>query len=193
MSSHFFAYLSRMKYINRWGLMRNTRSENLAEHSLQAAIIAHALCVINIKRLGGSLSPERAAAIALFHDAGEIITGDLPTPIKYNNPEIKSAYKSIESVAAQKLLSMLPDDLKGGYEGLFFESSRESELWKIIRAADKICAYIKCVEEEMAGNSEFKKAKEANLRAIKELGSKEADIFLDEFMPSFFLTLDEQE
>lgn len=186
---HYYAMLSRMKHINRWGLMRNTRAENLSEHSLETAFIAHALCVINNKRLGGDLNPERAAVMAMFHDTTEIITGDMPTPIKYSNSTIRDVYKEIERSASNELLELLPDDLRGTYAEIY---EGAPELKKIIRAADKISALIKCIEERNMGNAEFAVAEKSTKKAIKELNLPEADIFMKEFMPSYGLTLDEQ-
>ena len=186
---HFFAMLSRMKHINRWGLMRNTRAENLCEHSLETAFIAHALCVINNKRFGGSLNPERAAVLAMFHDTTEIITGDMPTPIKYNNEKIREVYRQIERSAADKLLELLPGDMQEVYSDIY---SGNEEYKKIIRAADKISALIKCIEERNMGNAEFNVAEQSTIKAIKELELPEADVFVDEFLPSYRLTLDEQ-
>lgn len=189
MICHYYAMLSRMKHINRWGLMRNTRAENLSEHSLETAFIAHALCVINNKRLGGDLNPERAAVMAMFHDTTEIITGDMPTPIKYSNSTIRDVYKEIERSASNELLELLPDDLRGTYAEIY---EGDPELKKIIRAADKISALIKCIEERNMGNAEFAVAEKSTKKAIKELNLPEADIFMKEFMPSYGLTLDEQ-
>lgn len=186
---HFFAMLSRMKHINRWGLMRNTRAENLCEHSLETAFIAHALCVINNKRFGGDLNPERAAVLAMFHDTTEIITGDMPTPIKYNNEKIREVYRQIERSAADKLLELLPSDMQEVYSDIY---SGNEEYKKIIRAADKISALIKCIEERNMGNAEFSVAEQSTIKAIKELALPEADVFVDEFLPSYRLTLDEQ-
>ena len=189
MSSHYFAMLSRMKHINRWGLMRNTRQENLSEHSLESAFIAHALCVITNTRFGGTLDAQKAAVKAMFHDTSEIITGDLPTPIKYNNPEIKEAYKKIEESASQRLINMLPEDMRSVYSEIYSENG---ELKKILRAADKISALIKCIEERRMGNDEFAVAEKSTEAAIRELGLPAADVFLEEFLPSYGLTLDEQ-
>ena len=189
MSSHYFAMLSRMKHINRWGLMRNTRQENLSEHSLETAFIAHALCVITNTRFGGTLDAQKAAVKAMFHDTSEIITGDLPTPIKYNNPEIKEAYKKIEESASQRLINMLPEDMRSVYSEIYSENG---ELKKILRAADKISALIKCIEERRMGNDEFAVAEKSTEAAIRELGLPAADVFLEEFLPSYGLTLDEQ-
>ena len=190
MSYHFYAMLSRMKNIYRWGLMRNTKQENLSEHSLEVAVISHALAIIENKKLGGSIDAEKAAVIAMYHDASEIITGDMPTPIKYYNPEIKSVYKQIESVAEDKLLSYLPDYIKEEMAPVFKEIPADIAI--LIKAADKISAYIKCLEELKMGNREFAVAAEATKSAIAALGCRAADIFMEEFIPSFNLSLDEQ-
>ncbi len=186
---HYFAMLSRMKHIARWGLMRNVREENLSEHSLETAFIAHALCVINNIRLGGKLDADRAAVLSMFHDTTEIITGDLPTPIKYKNEQIKSVYKEIENAAAESLLDLLPEDLKGRYAEIYGE--KDKELLLIVRAADKISALIKCIEEGRMGNDEFRVAEKSCAAAIKELNCEEANIFVAEFLDSYRLTLDE--
>lgn len=191
-SSKFFAIISRMKYINRWSLMRNTVTENISEHSLEVAFIAHLLAVLRNKRFGGNVNPERVALLAMYHDTPEIITGDLPTPIKYYNKNIKSAYSEIENNASNQLLSYLPDDIKEEYRPLLFKDEGESELWELVKAADKISALIKCVEEKQMGNKDFSDAERATLKIIKELNVKEADVFLEEFMPSYGLTLDKQ-
>lgn len=192
MESKFFAVISRMKYINRWALMRNTISENISEHSLEVAFIAHVLAVMRNKRFGGNVNPERCALLAMYHDTTEIITGDLPTPVKYYNKEIKTAYDEIEDNAKNQLLSYLPEDLRDEFEPLFFRTEQEAELWSLVKAADKISALIKCVEERQMGNSDFSSAEKSTHAAIKALGVPEADMFLDEFMPSYLLTLDEQ-
>ena len=188
MASHFYAMLSRMKNIYRWGLMRNTRQENLSEHSLEVAFIAHALALIRNTRFGGNVDANLCFAAAAFHDTSEIITGDLPTPIKYYNPEIKNVYKGIEQVAQNRLLCMLPDDLRSEIAPLYTPSD---EIRQLIKAADKISALIKCIEEKNSGNREFSSAEEATLNAINDMNLPEAQIFLDEFMHSFALTLDE--
>lgn len=187
--SHFYAMLSRMKYINRWGLMRNTRSENLCEHSLEVAFIAHALAIISKNRLGNNISPDSVAVAAMFHDTTEIITGDMPTPIKYYNPEIKEAYKKIEDVAENELLSMLPDDFKADISSAY---QMDEHTKRLVKAADKLSALIKCIEELNMGNKEFAKAKKATEKSLKELKLKEVEIFIDEFLDSFYLSLDEQ-
>lgn len=187
--SHFYAMLSRMKNINRWGLMRNTRNENLSEHTLEVALIAHALAVIGNKRLGKNISADRVAACAMFHDTSEIITGDMPTPIKYYNPEIKAAYKSIEAIAEGQLLDMLPDDLREDFVPYF---NLDEETARLVKAADKISALIKCIEEIKMGNMEFKEAEKSTRASLKAMELDEADIFCSEFLDSFYLTLDEQ-
>lgn len=192
--SHFYAMLSRMKYINRWGLMNNTRYENLCEHSLQVAFIAHCLVLIHNKRFGGKLNPERAALLAMYHDSTEIITGDMPTPVKYFNPEIRNAYKDIESTAADKLVSLLPNDFRDDMEQVIkMSGSGDEQLKKFIKAADRFSALIKCIDEIKMGNTEFSKAKESTEKLIHEMNMPEADVFEKEFLPSFNLTLDEQD
>ena len=193
-TSHFYAMLSRMKYINRWGLMNNTRYENISEHSQQVAVLAHCLVLIANKRFGKSLDPERAALLAVFHDATEIITGDMPTPVKYSNPEIRSVYKQVESSAADRLLSMLPEDFRDDYRGLLLpQSESDVALEKYVKAADRFSALIKCIEEMRMGNDEFKMAKETIERSIHEMKLPEAEVFFEEFLPSFYLALDEIE
>src|SRR5262245_922950 len=150
--AHFFAYLSRMKFITRWGLMHNTYPENIQEHSLRVAMIAHALAVVRNRVFGGAVNPERAAVLGLYHDASEVLTGDLPAPIKNFNPEIKTAYKAIEASAAHRLLQMIPEDLQADYRGLFVADDADREHRELVTAADKLCAYIKCLEEIGAGN-----------------------------------------
>lgn len=191
---HFFAMLSRMKNIYRWGLMRNTRNENLCEHSFETAVIAHALAVIRNTRFGGHVNEERAALLALFHDSTEILTGDMPTPVKYYNPEIRSAYHKVEKVARDRLLGFLPDDMKPAYRPLLGEPlPSDRELLPLVKAADKISAIIKCVEEKRMGNKEFANAEASLRRTVEEMHLPEADFFLSDFLPSYSLTLDEQE
>ncbi len=193
MSQKFFAVISRMKYINRWALMRNTISENISEHSLETAFIAHALALIRNRRFGGSINAERCALLAMYHDATEIITGDLPTPVKYYNKEIRSVYGEIERNATEQLLSYLPDYLRDDYRGLLDDSGDEDkELWRLVKAADKISALIKCLEERRMGNDDFQSAEKATLAAIHALNLPEAEAFLEEFIPAYSLTLDEQ-
>lgn len=173
--------------------MRNTQPENIQEHSLQVAIIAHALAVIKNKFFEGNVNPERIAVLGMYHDCNEIITGDMPTPIKYFNPEISQAYKNVEYVSKNKLLSMLPEELKESYSSILFHEDHDPECWKIVKAADRISAYIKCIEEVKAGNMEFKKASESIYKTIVEIGTPEVEYFLNIFVPSFSLTLDELE
>lgn len=189
MSSHFYAMLSRMKNIYRWGLMRNTRPENLSEHSLEVAFIAHALAVIRNRRFGGDLNAERIATAAMFHDTSEIITGDMPTPIKYFNEDIKDAFKQIEALADDKLIALLPEDLREDFYTLYNPTDEEK---KIIKAADKLSALIKCIEENEMGNREFSDAEKATRKALNKFDMPEVKVFLEEFIPSFSLTLDEQ-
>jgi 5'-deoxynucleotidase len=191
--SHFFAYLSRMKFINRWGLMHNTYPENIQEHSLRVAMIAHALAIIRNRVFGGAVDPQRTAVLALFHDASEVLTGDMPAPVKYFNPEIKTAYKAIESAAARKLLQMIPEALRADYHGLLTADDADREHRALVTAADKLCAYIKCLEEIGAGNPEFAKAEKALKASLDALALPEVRYFLDTFVPSFRLTLDELE
>ncbi len=190
--SHFFAMHSRMKYINRWALMRNVSSENISEHSNDVAVIAHALAVINNLRFGGNLNAERAAFLGLYHDMTEIITGDMPTPVKYHSEDMRGAFKQVEDKAGERLLSMLPEDMRGYYESAFFKQSEDEYLWKIVKAADKLSALIKCIEEKNAGNNEFGKALESTRASIEKMNMPEAEVFLKEFIPSFYLSLDEQ-
>ena len=194
MPYHFYAMMSRMKYINRWGLMNNTKNENISEHSQQVAIIAHCLVLIHNKRFGGHLDAERAAVLAIFHDSTEIIIGDMPTPIKYFNPQINEAYKKIENVAADKLISMLPEDFKEDFEEIIkANGEQDKELKKYVKAADKFSALIKCIEELRMGNDEFIKAKDTIESSLKNMNLPEAEVFEKEFLPSFSLALDEQE
>ena len=190
--SHFFAMLFRMKYINRWGLMRNVRNESLCEHSLDVALIAHALCVIRNTRFGGDVNPERAAVLAMFHDCSEIFTGDLPTPVKYYSPEIRDAYHSIEDFSKVKLLSMLPDDLREAYGEYIVPGGDDAELLILVKAADKIAALFKCVGEQNAGNTEFVRARASIEAAIEKMNLPETACFMEEFYDSFSLTLDDQ-
>ena len=188
---HFFSYMAKMKHIKRWGLMRNTREENIQEHSLQTAMIAHALAVIRNTVFGGDIDANRVMALAVYHEAGEVITGDLATPIKYFNPEIKQAYKQIEQLAEQKLVKMLPEAMQGVYEELILGREEDREVYALIKAADKICAYLKCIEEMSAGNKEFEKAQTTIKKAIDTIDMPEVKYFMDTFVPSFELTLDE--
>ena len=190
---HFFAFLSRMKYITRWGLMRNTQTENIQEHSLQVAMIAHALALIKNRFYGGKINAEKVAVLGMYHDCDEIITGDMPTPIKYFNPEISKAYKAVEIVSRNKLLSMLPDELTESYRSILFNQNEDAECWKLVKAADRIAAYTKCIEEVKAGNKEFKRASDAILKSIQDIKLPEVAYFMEHFTPSYMLTLDELE
>lgn len=187
-NSHFFALVSRMKYINRWALMRNTDSENLYEHSFEVAVIAHALCVIGNERFSRKYDADRAAVIALYHDFSEILTGDMPTPVKYRNESLKSEYKKVEREAAQSLIRQLPEDLQREYGKIML--CDDGELGKIVKAADKLSALIKCSDELKMGNSEFSSAYDSTLKAIKAMRLEEADVFINEFMPSYSLPID---
>lgn len=189
MQSHFYAYMARMKLIKRWGLRRNTIQENDQEHSHLVAMIAHALAVIKNTRYGGNVDPGRVTMLAVYHEAPEVITGDLATPIKYFNPGIKAAYKEIERIAAEKLYGYLPEDLRGEYRWLLFPDET-SEEWKLVKAADRISAYVKCVEESSFGNDEFTAAQENIRLSIREMNMPEAEDFMKEFAPSFKLALD---
>ena len=189
MKSHFFAYISRMRFIQRWALMRNTAPENVQEHSHQVAVLAHALAVIRKEKFGGAIDPGQVAVAALYHDASEILTGDMPTPIKYDNPAIQHAYKEVEAVAEKKLLHMLPQELQSVYAPILTPADPEIE--SLVKAADKLSAYIKCVEELKAGNTEFREAAAQTRKALEGYGLPEVAYFLDTFMDSFSLTLDE--
>ena len=191
MQHRFFALISRMRYIERWGLMRNSFQENIQEHSHMVAVLAHGLALIQRDILGGEADPDRCASAALFHDASEILTGDLPTPIKYYNPEIKQAYKQVEAISCRKLLALLPEQLRESYEPLLLES--DPEVAKIVKAADKLSAHIKCLEELKAGNREFEAAARQTHDALVEMHLPCLDYFMGHFLVSFKLTLDELE
>lgn len=191
MGHSFFAMYGRMKYINRWALMRNTRNENISEHSADVAAIAHALAVIGNIRLGKNLNAEKAALFGLYHDMPEILTGDMPTPVKYYSEQMIEAYAQVEENASRKLLSMLPEDMRAYYETAFFKQDEDEYLWKIVKAADKISALIKCIDEKKAGNTEFTKALESTQKSIQKMKLPEAEEFMNDFIPAFYLTLDE--
>ncbi|MBQ5535605.1 MAG: 5'-deoxynucleotidase [Oscillospiraceae bacterium] len=191
MNSSFFAYIGRMRYITRWALMRNTDSENVQEHSHMVAVLAHALAVIGQRLYGREIDAGQVAVAALYHDASEILTGDMPTPIKYYNPEIKNSYRKVEAVANDKLLSLLPEELRADYEPVL--KIADPEIHRLVKAADKLSAYIKCVEELKAGNAEFRRAAEQTRAALEEMHLPELDYFMEHCLDSFSRTLDELE
>lgn len=186
----FFAFLNRMKYIKRWSLMRSVREENIMEHSQQVAVIAHALAIIKNNKFGGTVDVSKVVLLAQYHEVGEVITGDLPTPIKYFNPEIKAAYKDLEKGACERLIAMLPQDMQKDYQDYIIPDENTEE-YKIVKCADRLAAYLKCVEEIKAGNSEFKKAKASIGNELKSAKRAEVDYYLKEFAPAYDLTLDE--
>ena len=187
---HFFAYLDRLKLIRRWGLMRNTVPETDMEHSMQTAYIAHGLAALGNARYGRSWNVERIVLIALYHDVSEVITGDLPTPVKYKNPAIQDAYRNLESHARDQLLSMLPEDLEPSFRP-YVDADESSEEWKLVKAADRISAYLKCIEEEKMGNRDFSQAKNSVLESLLLNPMPEVQAFMREFVPSFTLSPDE--
>lgn len=191
MSNYFFAMVNRMKLIDRWALMNNTSKENIAEHSHSVAVIAHALAVIGNKKFGRSYDAERVAVLALYHDTTEVITGDMPTPVKYYNEEIRDVYKDVERIAGERLLGMLPDEFKEDYTPFFEAQEQDKELWALVKAGDKISALIKCIEEYRMGNREFEKALEAQQTKIDEIDLDEVRYFKEHFLPAYYLTLDE--
>ena len=188
MTYNFFALISRMKNIDRWALMRNADRENVMEHSHMVAVLAHALAVIRRDVCGLDCSPDRAAAAALFHDAPEIFTGDMPTPVKYHDEEMIAAYRRVESGAIRKLVSSLPEAMRPEYGMLL---SDENGVEDLVRAADKLSAYIKCLEELKTGNLEFRSAADATLQKLRAMDMPEVDYFLTHFIPAFEMTLDE--
>ena len=193
MNYNFFSMFARMKYIDRWALMRNTRQENLSEHSADVAAIAHAIALIKNTRFGGDVNAERAAFLGLYHDMPEIITGDMPTPVKYHSDALHDAFLQVEKEACDRLLSMLPADLRDSYRAAFFREESDAYLWRIVKAEDKIAALIKCIEEEQAGNREFRLALDATKAAVANMQLPEADAFLEDFLGGFYLSLDEQQ
>lgn len=186
---HFFAYMARMRFIDRWALMRNSYTENIQEHSHQVAILAHALAVLRNAYFGGQVDTGAVAVAALYHDASEILTGDLPTPIKYYNPDIKTAYKEVERIAGNRLLDMLPPELRSSYTHYVLED--DAELEPFVKAADKLSAHIKCLEEQKAGNTEFDSAAQQTLDALKAMNSPELEWFLNNCLQAFTLNLDQ--
>ena len=189
--SNFFAFLSRMKYIERWSLMRSDRRENIMEHSQQVAVIAHALAVIGNTYFGKTYDANRIGMIGAYHETSEVITGDLPTPIKYFNPKIKTAYKELEDMATNKLLNMMPKEMRGVYEELILTPTEEEHT--LMKCADKLSAYIKCVEELKTGNGEFIKAEATILADLKLIELEEEEFFMKNFLDGYRLTLDELE
>lgn len=189
MDGHFYALLARMRYIQRWALMRNTEPENIQEHSHMVAILAHALALIQNKHFGGDIDPGQAALLALYHDATEILTGDLPTPIKYYNPELRASYKEVEETAANRLLELLPEELRGDYAPYLLYP--DPQLETVVKAADKLDAYLKCVKEQKAGNSEFQTAQAQIWEALRANPLPALGYFIEHYLPSFTLTLDE--
>lgn len=189
--SHFFAHLARMKLIQRWPLMRSVSSENISEHSLQVAFVAHALALIKNKKFDGKLNPEHIALLGMYHDTSEVLTGDLPTPVKYYNPDIAQEYKKIEAAAEQRLLSMLPEEFQDDFAPFLISGTASKEEQSIVKQADTICAYLKCLEELSAGNHEYEQAKRRLEETLEQRNSPEMDYFLTTFAPSFELSLDE--
>ena len=191
MESHFYAMMSRLKFIDRWALMRNSTSENLSEHSLEVAMLAHALAVIGNRYLGKNLDEKQAAVIAMYHDATEISTGDMPTPIKYFNPEIRQAFQAIEANAASRLVGLLPEELQKDFQAIFEPGEEYAYEKKLIKAADKLSALIKCIEEAKAGNREFVQAERATEESLHAMDLPEVAYFMEHFLPSYYKTLDE--
>lgn len=192
MSNQFYAVLARMKYIQRWALMRNTRQETVLEHSYDVVVLAHALAELTNRRFGGAVDVGQCVLLAAYHDAPEIFTGDMPTPVKYDNEAIRDAYRQVEELSAERLLRKLPDDLQAAYRPLFFPEDRFAEERRLVKAADKLSALLKCVEELGQGNREFVRARRTLEAAVREMHLPAADCFLEEFLPAFELTLDEQ-
>ncbi|RKS86951.1 5'-deoxynucleotidase [Orbus hercynius] len=190
-TSHFFAHLSRLKLINRWPLMRNVRIENVSEHSLQVAFVAHALAIIKNRKFNGQLNPERIALMAMYHDVSEVLTGDMPTPTKYYNPQITIEYKKIEKIAQNKLINMLPAEFQDDFRALIDDDFYSEDEKNIVKQADALCAYLKTIEELSAGNNEFKLAEQRLKKTLSQRESAEMDYFLEVFVPSFSLSLDE--
>lgn len=190
-TSHFLAHLSRLKLISRWPLMRNVRTENVSEHSLQVAFVAHMLAMIKNKKFGGNVNPERIALMAMYHDASEVLTGDMPTPTKYYNPQITIEYKKIEKIAQRTLIDMLPSEFQNDFRYYIDDDTYDDTSQSIVKQADVLCAYLKTIEELSAGNNEFKLAKQRLKKTLSERHSPEMDYFMDVFVPSFSLSLDE--
>ena len=191
MKSNFFAMVFRMRYITRWGLARNIKNESVCEHSLDVAVIAHALALLCNKKLGSKFDPGYVALVGMYHDASEILTGDLPTTIKYKNPEICKEYKKIEKLATEKLINMLPKELQMEYKLIL--DPRDEEVLRLVKEADKFAALIKCIEENKSGNAEFVNFEKKLTNELKSLDRPEVDMFLEEFIPAYKLSLDNQE
>ncbi|MCH5265817.1 MAG: 5'-deoxynucleotidase [Lachnospiraceae bacterium] len=187
----FFAMMARMKYIERWSLMRNSRNENISEHSLEVAMLAHGLAIISNEKCGNHLDVNQIALMGLYHDANEIITGDMPTPVKYYDEDIKEAYKRVENVANHTMINKLPDYMQDYYRPVFFPQEGSEDAWRIVKAADKLSALIKCMEELQSGNQEFATAKESIAEGLREMNMPEVTLFMEEFLPAYNLTLDE--
>ena len=192
-NASFFAFVDRTKYINRWGLMRSRDPENVREHSMQTAVLAHALAVIGRDVFGRALDADRIAVAALYHDCPEILTGDMPTPVKYQNEALETAYKAAERAAKDRLFSTLPDELKAGYEDAIYFEERYPELYRYVKAADKLSAYLKCLSETGAGNREFSRAEEATRRTLDRMAEEMEELgwFMEHVLPSYSATLDE--
>jgi 5'-deoxynucleotidase len=190
-SGHFFAYVSRMRLIRRWSLMRSSSPENVQEHSHRTAVLAHALAIVGNRVFGKGFNAERAAFLALLHDAGEVMTGDLPTPVKYFGDGLREAYRDIETAAARRLLEQLPAEFRPDYEPAFFPEEGDADSWRLVRAADKLCAWLKCVEEMASGNKEFAPAEAALRRQLGAMEMAEVNYFIERFAPGFSLALDE--
>ena len=191
MQSDFYALMARMKYIHRWALMRSAHTENLSEHSLDTAVTAHALVLLYNQTHDAPLSADRAAVLALFHDAPEILTGDMPTPVKYHSETVRDAYRAVEESACRTILDLLPENLRPAYTPFFIPTEEDAPLWRFVKAADKISALQKCIVERQAGNLEFEKAAQSTLRAIRAMDCPEAETYLESFLPAFRKTLDE--
>lgn len=191
MAHHFFAYMARMKLIQRWPLMRNIQRENVAEHSLQVAMVAHTLAILKNKLFGGSVDVGQVTALAMYHDASEVLTGDMPTPVKYFNPQIATEYKKIEKEAERRLVALLPEVLQDEFQQLIQSDTQSSEAARLVKAADTLCGYLKCVEERAAGNNEFEQAKIRLKALLDERSAPEVEYFLEHFVPSFELSLDQ--
>ncbi|MCH5351624.1 MAG: 5'-deoxynucleotidase [Clostridiales bacterium] len=189
MTSKFFGFLDRMKLIDRWALMRNTTKEDVAQHTMQVALIAHALCVIENKLFGGKLDAEKAAVLALYHESAEVVTGDLPTPVKYYDSAINKAYKNIESRAEKKLIETLPDELKDCFSP-FVQPEKTSQEYVMVKRADKLSALIKCAEELASNNNEFKSAYDSTLKILSCAPEKSVKYFIDVFLPAYSESLD---